>query len=140
MVDSADKVMEKAAERKARRASKNTKDMKKSADYAKRGEQLPVMTQADQRRKMHELKARFLNSSRLEPFVAKLFDMAMDDEHQGQVAAMKLIADRILPATAFSGEDKKSSAVQINITGLQVSSIEEKPVADVNGQDVVSIQ
>ena len=128
MVDSADKVMEKAAKRKARRLSGNTKDSKPSADYAHRAEALPVMTQADQRRKMHELKARFLNSNRLEPFVAKLFDMAMDDEHQGQVAAMKLIADRILPATAFSGEDKKSSAVQINITGLQVQSVEAKDV------------
>ena len=136
MVDSADKVMEKAAERKARRLSGKTKDTKSSADYAHKGEVLPVMTQADQRRKMHELKARFLNSNRLEPFVAKLFDMAMDDEHQGQVAAMKLIADRILPATAFSGEDKKSSAVQINITGLQVSSVEK----EVKSEEPVSIQ
>jgi hypothetical protein len=50
--------------------------------------------------------------------------------------AMKMIADKILPTNSFSAESKKSSAVQINISGLQVSAIEEKPVND----DPVSIQ
>ena len=144
MVDSVDKVMEEAAKRKAMRKAGRTKD---SGCKNTAGPSMPVMTQAEQRRKLHELKARFLNSERLEPFVAKLFDMAMDDEHQGQVAAMKLIADRILPASTFSGEQNKSSAVQINITGLQVSSVEKEVKPDdpshrskMNGDDPVSIQ
>jgi hypothetical protein len=70
--------------------------------------------------------------------VKKLFDMALDDNHNGQTAAIKIIADRILPTASFSNENKTSSAVQISITGLQVDSVgvQEKPVND----DPVSIQ
>ena len=132
MVDSVDKVMEKAAERKAKRLAGRTGNKAK----ANRGPPMPVMSQAEQRRKLHELRAQFLKSNRLDSFITKLFDVAMDDDHSAQAVAMKMIADRILPATSFSGEDKKSSAVQINITGLQVSSVEEKPVND----EPVSIQ
>ena len=132
MVDSTDKLEQQAADRKAKRLAGRTGNKAK----ANRGEPLPVMSQAEQRRKLHQLRAEFLTSNRLEGFVAKLFDVAMDDDHAGQVAAMKMIADRILPTTSFSAEQNKSSAVQINITGLQVSSIEEKPVND----DPVSIQ
>ena len=135
---------EKVAERKAKRLAGRTKD---TGGHVNNGTPMPVMSRQEQRHKMHELKARFLNSKKLEPFVSKLFDIAMDDDHDGQMAAMKMIADRILPTAGFSGEDKKSSAVQINITGLQVSSVEEKPVNDepshhsqMNGDDVVSIQ
>ena len=133
MVDSVDKVMEKAAERKAKRKAGKTID---SGARATNGTPMPVMSQAEQRRKMHELKAKFLKSQRLDVFVKKLFDVAMDDDHAGQVAAMKMIADRILPVAGFSGEDKKASAVQINITGLQVSSVEK----EVKSDEPVSIQ
>jgi hypothetical protein len=60
----------------------------------------------------------------------------MDDDHDGRMQAMKTITDKILPTQSFSAESKKSSAVQINISGLQVSTVEEKPVND----DPVSIQ
>lgn len=134
MVDSVDKVMEKAAERKAKRKAGRTADV---GGKANAGAPLPVMTKAEQTRKLHEMKARFLNSKRLEPLVTKMFDIAMDDEHQGQMAAIKLIADRILPATGFTNDSNKSSAVQINITGLQVSSVSEEKEAD---GETVSIQ
>ena len=132
MADSTDKLEQQAADRKAKRLAGRTGNKAK----ANRGPPMPVMSQAEQRRKLHELRAQFLKSNRLDSFITKLFDVAMDDDHSAQAVAMKMIADRILPATSFSGEDKKSSAVQINITGLQVSSVEEKPVND----EPVSIQ
>ena len=122
----------KAAERKAKRLAGRTGNKAK----ANRGPPMPVMSQAEQRRKLHELRAQFLKSNRLDSFITKLFDVAMDDDHSAQAVAMKMIADRILPATSFSGEDKKSSAVQINIQGLQVE-VQEKPV---NQDEPVSIQ
>jgi len=67
--------------------------------------------------------------------VKKLFDMALDDDHAGQTAAIKIIADRILPTASFSGESRANTAVQINISGLTVDSVEEKPV-----EEPVSIQ
>lgn len=132
MVDSTDKLEQQAADRKAKRLAGRTGNKAK----ANRGAPLPVMSQAEQRRKLHELRAQFLKSNRLDSFITKLFDVAMDDDHSAQAVAMKMIADRILPATSFSGEDKKSSAVQINITGLQVSSVEK----EVKSDEPVSIQ
>lgn len=135
MVDTTDKLAEKAAERKERRAAKRTKE---TVSHNNRGDAMPVMTKTEQNRRLHELKARFLSAKRLEPLVSKLFDIAMDDEHDGQMQAIKMIADRILPTTSFAGEGNKSSAVQINITGLAVETVETRE-KDVSNQ-TVSIQ
>ena len=132
MTDSTEKLEKQAADRKAKRLAGRTGNKAK----ANRGPPMPVMSVAEQRRKLHELRAQFLKSNRLDSFITKLFDVAMDDDHSAQAVAMKMIADRILPATSFSGEDKKSSAVQINITGLQVSSVEK----EVKSDEPISIQ
>ena len=123
------------AEQKAKRDKREAK--KKAGLTHNNRNALPVMSRREQTERMHELKARFLKSDKLEPFVKKLFDIAMDDDHPGQMPAMKMIADRVLPAQSFTSESKKSSAVQINISGLQVNTIEEK---DISKEEVVSIQ
>ena len=122
------------AEQKAKRDKRAAK--KKAGLTHNNKNALPVMSRREQTERMHELKARFLKSNKLEPFVKKLFDIAMDDDHDGQMQAMKMIADRVLPAQSFSSESKKSSAVQINISGLQVA-VDEKPV---DQSEPVSIQ
>ena len=98
---------------------------------------LAKMTRSQQQTRLAELKTEFLTHSSLDRYVKKLFDMALDDDHAGQTAAIKIIADRILPTASFSNENKTSSAVQINISGLTVDSVEkvEKPV-----EEPVSIQ
>jgi hypothetical protein len=49
----------------------------------------------------------------------KVLDIALNDEHQGQMAAMKLCVDRILPMSYFdNAKDAPRSAIQINITDL----------------------
>ena len=121
------------------------KDVKKKAKERKadpdanvgRGIRLPVMTRVEQQRKLHELKSRFLESKRLPLLINKVFEIAMDDEHDDQFQAIKLVMDKVLPAQGFSQESKRGSApVQINITGLQVETV-EKEVKDTN---TVSIQ
>jgi hypothetical protein len=62
--------------------------------------------------------------------VEKLFAMALDDEHSGQAVAIKIISERILPIQSFTAESKKSSAVNINITGLKVDVEPEKDVSE----------
>ena len=125
---------EKAAAHKAKREARKAKA---KAGLTHNGlNALPVMSRKEQTERMHELKARFLKSKSLEPFVLKLFDIAMDDDHPGQMAAMKMIADRVLPAQSFTSDSKKSTGVQINITGLQVSSVEK----EVKSDEPVSIQ
>ena len=125
---------EKAAAHKAKREARKAK-AKAGLTHNNR-KALPMMSRREQTERLHELKARFLGNAKLGPLVEKLFDIAMDDDHDGQMQAIKMITDKILPTQSFSSESKKSSAVQINISGLQVSAIEEKPVND----DPVSIQ
>ena len=119
-------------ERAKNRAEKKAKGLTHNNRKA-----LPVMSRREQTERLHELKAQFLSHKKLGPLIEKMFDVAMDDDHPGQMQAMKVITDKILPTQSFSGESKKSSAVQINISGLQVSAIEEK---DISKEEVVSIQ
>ena len=100
---------------------------------------LAKMTRSQQQIRLQELKTEFLTHSSLDKYVKKLFDMALDDDHAGQTAAIKIIADRILPTASFSGESRANTAVQINISGLTVDSVEEKPVEESKTQPV-SIQ
>lgn len=125
---------EKAAAHKAKREARKAKT--KAGLTHNDQKALPVMSRRKQTERLHELKAQFLSHKKLGPLIEKLFDIAMDDDHDGQMQAMKTITDKILPTQSFSAESKKSSAVQINISGLQVSAVEEKPVND----DPVSIQ
>ena len=126
---------EKAAAHKAKREERKARA---KAGFTKNGKKaLPVMSRRQQTERLHELKAQFLSHKKLGPLIEKLFDIAMDDDHDGQMQAMKTITDKILPTQSFSAESKKSSAVQINISGLQVSTIEEK---DITNSDPVSIQ
>lgn len=97
-----------------------------------------LMSAREQTRQLHALKAELLTHKNAKSFVNKLFDIAMDDDHDGQMQAMKMVADRLLPNAGFALDSKKSTAVQINISGLQVSSVETKE-KDVDG-DTVSIQ
>ena len=129
-----DSLEDKAAAHKAKREARKAK-AKAGLTHNNR-KALPIMSRREQTERLHELKAQFLSNKTLGPLVEKMFDIAMNDEHDGQMQAMKMIADKILPTQSFSAESKKSSAVQINISGLQVSAVEEKPVND----DPVSIQ
>ena len=126
---------DKAAAHKAKREARKAKT--KAGLTHNNLKALPMMSRREQTERLHELKAQFLSNKKLGPLVEKLFDIAMDDDHDGQMQAMKTITDKILPTQSFSSESKKSSAVQINISGLQVSTIEEK---DITNDEPVSIQ
>jgi hypothetical protein len=119
-------------ERAKNRAKKKAKGLTHNNQKA-----LPVMSRREQTERLHELKAQFLSHKKLGPLIEKLFDIAMQDDHPGQMQAMKVITDKILPTQSFSSESKKSSAVNITISGLSVSSIEEK---EITNNEPVSVQ
>ena len=96
-----------------------------------------IMSAREQTRQLHELKAELLTHGKAKHFVNKLFDIAMNDEHDGQMQAMKMVADRLLPNAGFSLDSKKSTGVTINISGLQVEAKTEKDISD---SDPISIQ
>lgn len=50
--------------------------------------------------------------------VQKVLDKALDDEDEDQMACLKLVIDRVLPADYLSKVKGKSNAIQINITGV----------------------
>ena len=64
-------------------------------------------------------------------------EIALNDEHPAQLAAIKLCMDRMLPVSLFEKEGKQRSAVTINITGIgEVShapTIDAEDVEDKNG-------
>lgn len=72
---------------------------------------------------INEYKARMLASPKSEAVLAKVFEVALDDEHKHQAACMKMVVDRILPQSYFE-KDKQSggkSGIEITITGLQAA-------------------
>lgn len=124
-----DKLAEQCEGRKAVIARKRGREEARSEKR-----ELAKLSRAEQQHRLSLLRAEFLTHSSLDRYVEKLFSMALDDEHQAQSVAIKLIAERILPVASFANESKKSSAVNINITGLKVD-VEEK-----NVNEPVSIQ
>jgi hypothetical protein len=77
--------------------------------------------------RMKELKARLLATSG-ERIIDKVIQIAGNDEHPGQMAALKMCWDRMLPTSLFEKDAKTGkSAVTINIVGVdgvQISSQE----------------
>ena len=48
----------------------------------------------------------------------KVIQIALNDKHPGQMAALKMCLDRTLPMSMFEKDKSQRSAVTINITGL----------------------
>lgn len=65
---------------------------------------------------INEYKSRMLASPKSKKVLEKIFDAALDDDHKGQQAAWKLIADRILPVSHFEKDKNNDSKPQVNIT------------------------
>lgn len=126
----------------------NRKAKKQEIEARKKETGRHLMSAREQTRQLHALKAELLTHKNAKRFVNKLFDIAMNDEHDGQMQAMKMVADRLLPNAGFLADTKKSTAVQINISGLQIASVEEKPVNEdaldntpaISEKSLVSIQ
>lgn len=70
---------------------------------------------------MNEYKARMLASPKSRQVLEKIFSAALDDDHKGQTAAWKLLADRLIPVGMFEQEVSKGqqrNAVNITISGV----------------------
>jgi hypothetical protein len=69
--------------------------------------------------RINEFKARLLATAG-DRIIDKIIHVALNDEHPGQMAALKMCADRVLPMSYFE-KDKVSggkSSVSITITGV----------------------
>jgi hypothetical protein len=62
----------------------------------------------------------------------KVIQIALNDEHPGQMAALKMCMDRTLPIGMFEKDKNQRSAITINITGLgEPTVIPAEDVTDV---------
>ena len=69
--------------------------------------------------RINEFKARLLATSG-DKVINKVIQIAQDDEHPGQMAALKMCMDRVLPLSYFE-KDKATggrNAISITITGV----------------------
>jgi len=76
------------------------------------------------------LKARLMATAGTK-VIDKIIHIALNDEHPGQMAALKLCIDRQLPLSLFEKDAKRgSNAITINITGVSGLNTEATIDAD----------
>jgi hypothetical protein len=61
--------------------------------------------------------------------VEKVIQIALNDNHPGQMAALKMCIDRTLPTSMFEKDKNQRSAINITITGIGEVEIEQ-PLID----------
>ena len=74
--------------------------------------------------KVKELKELMLKSGGKQ-VAQKVIDIALNDEHPGQMAALKMCMDRTLPVSMFEKDKAQRGAVTINITGIGATTMVE---------------
>lgn len=80
--------------------------------------------------RIQELKARLLATTG-DKVINKIVSIAMDDNHSGQMAALKMCMDRVLPTSLFEKDAKgQRNAVTINITGIGDAKVEQAEIVD----------
>lgn len=98
---------------------KRGRPRKTDIEAKKRGNRGVVGRPPGDAARINEFKARLLATSG-DKVINKIINIALDDEHPGQMAALKMCMDRVLPMSYFE-KDKMSqgkSSVNITITGV----------------------
>ena len=75
-----------------------------------------VLPKTDHQR-LKELKELMIRSGGKD-VAQKVIEIALNDEHPGQMAALKMCIDRTLPVSMFEKDKSQRSAVTISITGI----------------------
>jgi hypothetical protein len=69
--------------------------------------------------RINELRDLVLSSANGKQLVKKVMEIALDDNHPGQMSAMKMVIDRIIPQSAFeAAKNQPHTEIQITISGL----------------------
>jgi len=90
--------------------------------------------------RINEFKARLLGTTG-DKVITKIIEIAMNDDHPGQMAALKFAGERILPISAFEAAKQGGGTptIQINVSGLVgASSSLPEPVIMVD--DVTDVE
>lgn len=88
--------------------------------------------------RINEFKARLLGTTG-DKVITKIIEIAMNDEHPGQMAALKFAGERILPISAFDAVKNggQTPQISINISGLNSPTVDTvEQVIDVTDVEV----
>ena len=88
-----------------------------------------AMLPKTENQRVRELKDLLINSAGVN-VVQKTVQIALDDDHPAQMAALKLCMDRMLPVTLFEKEKNQRSAVNITISGIGGINIVDTPTIE----------
>ena len=80
--------------------------------------------------RMRELKELMIRSGG-KNVAEKVIEIALNDDHPGQMAALKMCIDRTLPVSMFEKDKSQRNAITINITGLGVEPTIIEDITDV---------
>ena len=113
-------------QRKDREARKQLVPMREDGTMLARQ---PIGTPLGNRQRMQEFKNKLLTEENGNRILAKVLEVAMDDEHPGQMSAIKLCMDRMLPTSLFDDEKKSGDrpSITINISGIG-ESVNVEPI------------
>jgi hypothetical protein len=113
-------------------AARNKKDQKVNNNT------VPVTTPAGMKNRMQEFKEQLLHAPVATAVIRKVIDIARNDEHPGQMAALKMCLDRMLPMGMFEEKkDGQRTAIQITI-GRVGDKVGDDSLLTVNSDDILS--
>ena len=70
----------------------------------------------------------------------KVIQIALNDDHPGQMAAIKMCMDRTLPVSMFEKDKGQRSAVTINITGIGAPTVATTTIDAEEPKDIEDIE
>lgn len=93
----------------------------------------PAVLPKTESQRIKELKDMMVNA-RGKDVVSKVLEIALNDEHPGQITALKMCMDRTLPVSMFEKDKGARSAVTINITGIG-----DAPIVNSVSEEVIDV-
>lgn len=89
------------------------------------------------RGRIAEFKERLMATSGTK-VIDKVISIAQDDEHPGQMAALKMCMDRILPVSLFEKQSGQKPQIQINI--VNTTQEDDSVQIDVSGAEDIEVK
>jgi hypothetical protein len=83
-----------------------------------------------------EYRDRMLASPKSAKVLEKVYEVALTDGHPGQMAAMKLVLDRIVPVSTF---DATKSSGGIPSISISISGLNDPKVSTSNDEDIIDV-
>jgi hypothetical protein len=116
-IDVPSPVLKKLKWRKLRKGKVKKKQSAVQMTIQRYAENPPAVLPKTDHQRIKELKELMIRSGGKD-VAEKVIQIALNDDHPGQMAALKMCMDRTLPIGMFEKDKNQRSAINITITGL----------------------